>query len=117
VELAAPISDDGLDLEALAAVSDATAVSVLEDLRGIGRWSAEYALVRGLGRVAVCPGDDVGTRNNLQRLVSVDTDLDDEAVGRSVAPWASYSGLIYFHLLLDRLDETGLLPRPSSPRR
>jgi DNA-3-methyladenine glycosylase II len=29
-------------------------------LRGVGRWTAEYVLLRGLGRLHVFPGDDVG---------------------------------------------------------
>ncbi len=34
-------------------------------LRGVGRWTAEYVLLRGLGRLDMFPGDDVGARNRL----------------------------------------------------
>ena len=30
-----------------------------------------------------------------------------EAVMRVVSPWQPYAGLLYFHLLLDRLTEAG----------
>ncbi len=109
VDLATRASQGKLDLERLAGSSDAEAVAALEELRGIGRWSAEYTLLRGLGRVAVFPGDDVGARNNLQRFVGIDTAMDYAAVQRVVAPWAPYAGLVYFHLLLDRLDAAGLV--------
>ena len=33
----------------------------------VGRWTAEYALLRGLERLEVFPGDDIGARNNLRR--------------------------------------------------
>jgi DNA-3-methyladenine glycosylase II len=114
VELATRISEGKLDLETLAGATDTAAVAVLEGLRGIGRWSAEYTLLRGLGRVAVFPGDDVGARNNLQRLVGIDTGMNYEAVQHAVSPWAPYAGLVYFHLLLDRLDAAGCLADPSN---
>jgi DNA-3-methyladenine glycosylase II len=109
VELAQRISEGTSDLERLASVDDDAASATLQELRGIGRWSAEYALLRGLGRVATFPADDVGARNNLQRLLGVDTAMDSEAVRRAVAPWAPYAGLVYFHLLLDRVEDAGWL--------
>ena len=36
----------------------------LLQLRGVGRWTAEYALLRGFGRLQVFPGDDVGAQKN-----------------------------------------------------
>jgi DNA-3-methyladenine glycosylase II len=113
VELAQNISEGTLDLEQLAAVDDDAASAALQELRGIGPWSAEYALLRGLGRLTVFPADDVGARNNLQRLLGVDTGMDSEAVRRAVAPWAPYAGLVYFHLLLDRVEEAGWLTHPT----
>jgi DNA-3-methyladenine glycosylase II len=109
VGLAQRIDENGLDLEQLATVDDDAACMVLQAIRGIGRWSAEYTLLRGLGRLGVFPADDVGARNNLQRLLGVDTGMDAEAVRRAVVPWAPYAGLVYFHLLLDRVDRAGLL--------
>jgi DNA-3-methyladenine glycosylase II len=109
IELAQRIREEALDLERLAGVDDDAASATLQELRGIGRWSAEYALLRGLGRVAAFPADDVGARNNLQRLLGVRTAMDSEAVRRAVAPWAPYAGLVYFHLLLDRVEEAGWL--------
>jgi DNA-3-methyladenine glycosylase II len=127
VELAQRISEGALDLEQLAGVDDDAASATLQALRGIGRWSAEYALLRGLGRLAIFPADDVGARNNLQRLLGVDTAMDSDAVRRAVAPWAPSAGLVYFHLLLDRVEEAGWLTpavidplprgRPGSRRR
>jgi DNA-3-methyladenine glycosylase II len=113
IELAQRISEGGIDLERLAAADDQIASAALQRLRGIGRWSAEYALLRGLGRLAVFPADDVGARNNLQRFLGVDPDMDYEAVRRAVAPWAPSAGFVYFHLLLDRVDRAGWLTDAS----
>jgi DNA-3-methyladenine glycosylase II len=107
VELAQLITTGGLDLDALASLDDATAVNRLRELRGVGRWTAEYALLRGLGRLEVFPGDDVGARNGLRRWLGLPGALDYAGVQRAVAPWRSYAGLIYLHLLVNHLAADG----------
>jgi DNA-3-methyladenine glycosylase II len=60
-------------------------------------------LLRGLGRLHVFPGDDVGARNKLKRLLEIDAPLDYEAVRRLVARWHPYAGVDCFDLLLESL--------------
>ena len=98
-----------LDLESLATCEDGQVVETLTQIPGIGRWSAEYTLLRGLGRLHVFPGDDVGARKNLARWLGLAEPLDYAGVQRAVAGWRPYAGLIYFHLLLDRLAARGHL--------
>jgi DNA-3-methyladenine glycosylase II len=109
IELARMIMDGGLDLEKLASLGDVAALESLTRLRGVGRWTAEYALLRGLGRVHIFPGDDVGVRNKLQSWLKVSKPLDYEGVGRILHRWKPYGGLIYFLLLLNGLDEQGFI--------
>jgi DNA-3-methyladenine glycosylase II len=107
IESASAIDDGTLNLESLDEVGDDVALVKLQQLRGVGRWTAEYILLRGLGRWHIFPGDDVGARNNLTRWLRLSEDLDYEGVRRVLTRWRKYSGLIYFHLLLDHLAETG----------
>jgi DNA-3-methyladenine glycosylase II len=107
IELAQSIAGGQVDLESFAALSDDEAVMRLCELRGVGRWSAEYVLLRGLGRTHVFPGDDVGARKNLQRWLRLAKPLDYQGVQRVLSQWRPYAGLVYFHLLLDRLAEAG----------
>jgi DNA-3-methyladenine glycosylase II len=107
VELVQAITAGRLDLDALASLDDATAVERLCKLRGVGRWTAEYLLLRGLGRLGVFPGDDVGARNNLRRWLGLPDSLDYASVHEAIAPWQPYAGLVYLHLLVDRLAEAG----------
>jgi len=95
-----------VDLERIEELDDIAAVAQLKELRGVGRWSAEYVLLRGLGRFHVFPVDDVGARNNLARWLALRRSLDADGVIRTLARWSPYAGLIYFHLLLDRLART-----------
>jgi DNA-3-methyladenine glycosylase II len=107
VELAQAITAGRLDPDALASLDDVTAVDRLSQLRGVGRWTAEYVLLRGLGRLGVFPGDDVGARNNLRRWLGLPDPLDYASVHEAVAHWQSYAGLVYLHLLMDRLAAAG----------
>ena len=60
IELAQSSDEEPMNLERLTNLPDDDAVASLCRLRGVGRWSAEYVLLRTLGRLHVFPGDDVG---------------------------------------------------------
>jgi DNA-3-methyladenine glycosylase II len=110
IELARALAERRLDLDELENLDDAAAVARLRSLRGVGRWTAEYALLRGLGRLHVFPGDDIGARNNLQRWLGLPEPLDYDGVHRVLAGWHPFQGLVYLHLLL-----WGLQPEHGSP--
>lgn len=112
IETARAIVADDLDLEGLERLDDPAALERLTSLRGIGRWTAEYVLLRGLGRLHIFPGDDVGAHNKLRRLFGIDTPLDHESVNRLVARWHPYAGVVYFHLLLDSLSRDAFMAQP-----
>ena len=109
IELAREVVARRLHLRSLERLDDDEVISRLTSLAGVGRWSAEYVLLRGLGRLHVFPGDDVGARNNLARWLGSEPPLDYAAVGRAVARWQPFAGMMYFHLLLERLGATGKL--------
>lgn len=66
--LAHAVATGSLHEADLERVDRADAERKLRTFRGVGRWSAEYVLLRGLGRLEVYPGDDVGARNALPPL-------------------------------------------------
>jgi DNA-3-methyladenine glycosylase II len=107
IELGQEISARRLDLELFTELENDQAVSRLEELRGVGRWTAEYTLLRGMGRIDLFPGDDIGARNNLERWMRLRKPLDYGRVVRVISKWKPYGGLIYFHLLLDRIARAG----------
>ena len=109
IELSDALSRGGLDLEELMGYPDDALLGRLQLLRGIGRWSAEYALLRGFGRLHVFPADDVGAWHGLQRWLGLRKPLDYGRAVRLVNRWRPYAGMVYFHLLLDRLEREGHL--------
>jgi DNA-3-methyladenine glycosylase II len=113
--LAEQVAVGELDLEALRTEPDDRALAILLELTGVGRWSAEYTLLRGLSRYDVLPGDDVGARNNLRRRFGLSSSAGYEEVAELARAWWPYGGLVYFHLLLDALATAGHVT-PAQPR-
>lgn len=109
LDLSHSVASGELNLESFRELDDAAALERLTSIRGIGRWSAEYALLRGMGRLNIFPGDDVGGWNNLQKHLRLRSRPDYAKTRKLLAPWKNYAGLIYFHFLLDGLRSRGLL--------
>ncbi len=98
-----------LDLDEIATLDDEEAVARLCELKGVGRWTAEYVLLRGLGRTRIFPADDVGARNNLQKWLGLSGKMTYANTRAVLSRWDGFGGLIYFHLLLKSLAEKGLV--------
>jgi DNA-3-methyladenine glycosylase II len=109
IDLARSLRNCSPSLEDSNSLGASEAMTRLRAFKGVGRWSAEYVLLRGLGRWSVFPGDDVGARRSLQAWLQLSEPLDYQGVRRHLAGWHPYGGLIYFHLLLNRLAEEGHL--------
>jgi DNA-3-methyladenine glycosylase II len=115
LDLARAIVRQELDLESIAGEDDRVVRQRLLALRGVGRWTSEYVLLRGLGRLHVFPGDDVGAQKRLARWLGRSRRLDYAGVRRAVTRWQPFAGLVYFHLLLDGLSQAGALDRDLEP--
>lgn len=107
--LARGIAGGDITLEGLAEQDDAAARARLLEIRGVGRWTAEYVMLRGLGRLHVFPGDDVGAQKSLARWLGRASPLNYPRVETIVDQWQPYAGMVYFHLLLDGLAKAGAL--------
>ena len=109
IELSAKIISGELDLANIEGMDYESALEQLDRLRGVGRWTGEYVLLRGLGRLRVFPVDDLGGRNSLQRWLKTPQKLDAEEAKRLLSAWDPYGGLLYFHLLLEGLKQKGII--------
>jgi DNA-3-methyladenine glycosylase II len=108
-ELAAALVHAQRDFLPLEGMSNEEVSTSISPIRGVGRWTAEYVLLRGLGRLETFPGDDVGAQKNLQQLLHLAEKPAYETIKAITAPWQPYAGLVYFHLLLDTLEKKGVL--------
>ena len=81
----------------LNSLPDEAARARLLELPGIGPWTADYVLLRGLGRLDVFPSGDVGAANTLGRIL--DRAIDPQRTVKIAARFAPFRGMLYFSML------------------
>ena len=85
---------------------------MLRRIKGIGPWTADVILLRGLGRLDVFPANDTSVASNIA-LVAGPAPFDTQTVLDALGP---QRGMLYFHLLLARLEARGEIGHPSLER-
>ncbi len=105
INISQALVEKRLSFEDMEKLPNEEIVNRLTNIRGIGRWSAEYVLLRGFGRIDTFPGDDVGAQKNIMLLMRLDKRPDYEQIKKLTKKWNSYAGLVYFHLLLSKLQQ------------
>lgn len=92
-------------LNGLAGLGNEEVIRSLTELRGIGRWSAEWLLARCLARPDVIAAGDLGVRKAVSyHYRGADELLSEEVVRDIAAPWSDATNLVT-HLLLETLNE------------
>jgi len=109
--IAAALSDGSIRQSRLEELPTTEAAQALGGIRGIGPWSAAVALLRGLGRLDVFPLRDSGVARSVGLVAGEGIDLD--AVLATLGPTR---GMLYFHLLLGRLETHRAQPVPPRIR-
>jgi DNA-3-methyladenine glycosylase II len=102
IGLARRIDGGALDLVALAARSNDEIIEALTAVRGLGRWTAEWFLARGLGRGDVCPAGDLAVRKAFEHFYSRGRGLSERAIRRRAARWGAHQNLAVHYLLAGR---------------
>jgi DNA-3-methyladenine glycosylase II len=98
-----------LDVAMLEERPSPDAAEILCGIKGIGPWTATVILLRGLGRLDVFPMRDSSVARNLAFVAGAATvDVD-----RVLNELGGQRGMLYYHLLLARLDARGQIGRAS----
>jgi len=103
------MSSGTLDAARLEELPSADAAELLRRIKGIGPWTAAVMLLRGIGRLDVFPMNDSGVARNLA-LATGDTTAD---VAKILDALGTQKGMLYYHLLLARLEAKGEVGSPS----
>lgn len=94
VRLGQVFASGALSEEGLRVLPDEEVVERLMQIKGIGRWSAEIALMRGLARPDAFPAGDLGVVKYVAQGLLGKADKATEADMRAFAePWRPYRGL------------------------
>jgi DNA-3-methyladenine glycosylase II len=97
--IAALVVGGELDLSQLESIPDDEVRARLSAIRGLGRWSADYILIRGMTRPDVVPEDDLGIRTVVGRTLGNGPRMSAAEVADALAPLAPYRGVAVFYLL------------------
>jgi DNA-3-methyladenine glycosylase II len=103
------IADGILSESQLEALPTAEARGRLQELPGIGPWTADVILLRGLGRLDVFPRGDVSARRNLAALLGRRTPLTAREEDELLARLGPARGMLYFYGLAWRRAQQGVL--------
>lgn len=95
------------DFASIEPLADDDAIACLSKFRGVGRWTAEYVMLRGFGRINIFPGDDVGGRNKLFEWLGASGAPTYDGVATMLERWHPYGGLIYLHLIVNAVADAG----------
>jgi DNA-3-methyladenine glycosylase II len=112
VGLSQAIAAGDLDLDALAGLPFDEAIAALTRFRGVGRWTAEYVLMRGLGARDSIPAADLGLRKIIGYAYLGRTASEEEV--RTLADrWCGWRGwaafLWWYALQLGGQDPTAVI--------
>jgi DNA-3-methyladenine glycosylase II len=102
IELSQAIVEGRLDLEQVGLLDDEAALAALQAFPGIGRWTAEYSLMRGFGRRDVVPAADAGLKMALGNHLDLRRSATEEEVRAYAEQWRPYRGEIAFRVWFAR---------------
>ena len=88
--LAGSALDSGLGLENLGGLTDQGIVEKLTALRGVGLWTAQWALIRAVGRPDALPLGDLALRRVVSRLFADGSEVTDAQVEEIAQRWSPY---------------------------
>ena len=98
IDLSRKVALEGLNLEALRDRPNEEVAAVLTSLRGLGRWSAEYFLARGLGRSEIFAADDLGIQTLVGKYLGPGRRVTAAECQKILKPWGPYKRWVVFYL-------------------
>lgn len=97
-DLCARMENGLLELEELRSMSNDEVISALDEVRGIGRWTAEMFLIFSLARTDVLPADDLGIKKAVMKAYGMRR-LPDKAKFKELAKkWHPYESIAVLYL-------------------
>jgi DNA-3-methyladenine glycosylase II len=99
--------DGSLDFAQIGAMDDDAATLALQRQLGVGRWTAEYILLRGFGRLDVIPAGDAALKASVGAHLQLGRSATEAEVRALAEHWKPWRGETAFMLWFAR--QTGFL--------
>ncbi len=100
-DISAAVATGKLDLEKFRSYSSADdIVKELDEVRGIGTWTAELTVIRSLQKWDAMPADDVGLRRIISKFYCGGRRISSEEARKIAEPWGKWRGLAAFYFVV-----------------
>ena len=94
------IVDGKLDLEKMKNEKDPERIVVeLDEIKGIGVWTAELTMLRGMQQLDALPADDFGIRRVISRYYCSGGPIKTNEAREIAKAWCKWKGLAAYYLL------------------
>jgi DNA-3-methyladenine glycosylase II len=95
------IAEGELNLERFKTHADVEKIiKELCTIRGIGLWTAELTMLRGMNKLEALPADDLGLRRHIAHYYCNDRRISSEEARRIAERWGTWKGLAGFYLII-----------------
>jgi DNA-3-methyladenine glycosylase II len=100
-DLSLDIVNGELELETLDELDNTQEmIEELSKIRGVGVWTAELTLLRGLRRFDALPADDIGLRRAISHFYRDDAKISSSEAREIASSWGEWKGLAGFYLII-----------------
>ena len=101
------VAERKLNLEAFKRYKDVNKIiEELDEIKGIGIWTAELTIVRGMQKYEAIPADDLGLRRTISHFYCKDRKITGDEARRIAEKWGKWKGLASFYLIVaDMLEQ------------
>jgi DNA-3-methyladenine glycosylase II len=99
VNISQRIAFGEIDLEKMKNWDKEKILNTLTKIRGIGPWTVEYMMCRGMGRYDALPANDLGLRTSLTKHLGRKERVSEQEVRKFLGPFGKYQGFAAFYLI------------------
>lgn len=100
-DISTKVADGSLDLQKYRNYTDLEDIArELKGIRGIGAWTAEMTMIRGMQKLETLPADDLGVRRCIAHYYNSDRKISPEEARRIAEKWGKWKGLAAFYLIV-----------------
>ncbi len=94
------VAEGKLDLEKLSCSSADEIIRELDKVRGVGVWTAELTMLRGMQKFEALPADDLGLRRVISRYYCGGKEIVSVQARKIAENWGRWKGLAAYYLIV-----------------
>lgn len=101
VDISRKVAGGEIDLEAMRGWKTERVLGTLTKIKGLGPWTVEYAMCRGMGRYDALPAADIALRASVTKYLDKKERVSEQEVRKVLEPFGKHRGYAAFYLIYD----------------